>query len=211
MRLNELKGMYTAIFSLGFNCTPSIQLEGKQLRPFAGVLDWTVSHHLSDVNRLLSNRFSGYMEIPNLKMLDFVPNHPNYIVQDTYYNMVSCHDFPILPNSTSYLSTYPEFKERINRRIARFLDKMMTSPKILFVRLQGSFEEASELQTVLSSLVVHDFRVLLVNYTKVASMVELDWPLEKVCAVELPEFDMYGGNYDPNWDPLLEGIQFINM
>lgn len=211
MKLDELKGMYTAIFSLGFNCTPSIQLEAKQLRPFAGVLDWTVSNNLSDVNRLLSNHFSGYMEIPNLQMLDFVPNHPNYIVQDTYYNMVSCHDFPMLPNSTSYLSTYPKFKERLNRRVARFMDKMLTSPKILFVRLHGSLEEASELQTVLSSLVVNDFRVLLVNYTKVTGMVELDWPLEKVCAVELPEFDMYGGGRDPNWNPLLEGIQFMNM
>ncbi|CAH0118482.1 MULTISPECIES: DUF1796 family putative cysteine peptidase [unclassified Paenibacillus] len=210
MKLAEIKGVYHSIFSLGFNCTPAIQLEANKLRPFAGVLDWTVSAYLSDVNRLLKNRFAGFMELPNLKMLDFIPNHPNYVVQDTYYNMVSSHDFPIRAGSDSYLSSYPEFKEKLNRRVARTLEKMASDPKLLFVRLNGTFEEASELQSVLASMVTHDFRVLLVNYTQVPYIVDLEWPLEKVCSVELPAFDMYASNYDPNWNILLEGIQYVN-
>ena len=56
------------------------------------------------------------------------------------------------------MATYPEVIEKYNRRIDRFIEKMSTSKRILFVRTEGegSFKEAQELELVLSDLVQHD-------------------------------------------------------
>lgn len=210
MLLSEIQGSYHSIMSLGFNCTPSIQLEANRIRPFSGVLDWMVSANLTDVSRLMRNRFSGFFELSNLLQIDNIPNENNYIVHDVYYNMVSNHDFARGPYYSSFADTYWEVKEKFNRRIARVLHRMATDPKLLFVRLQGTYEEAVELQSVLMEQVAHDFRILLVNYTQTPAIVDLQWPLEKVCSVELPAFDMFSSSYDPNWNVLLQGISYIN-
>lgn len=121
MRLAQLAGEYEAVFSLGQNCTPAIQLEKNRLRPFAGVLDWMMSDTLSDVNRLLENRFAGFMDLPNLSVVG--TSQLNYMVRDIAYNVISVHDFPQERNTSSDLVTYPEFREKIDRRIERFLQK----------------------------------------------------------------------------------------
>ncbi|MEW4154017.1 DUF1796 family putative cysteine peptidase [Bacillus thuringiensis] len=46
MKLNELKRSYSAIYSLGQNCYPSIHLRRLGLRPYAGFLDWNSSYNL---------------------------------------------------------------------------------------------------------------------------------------------------------------------
>ncbi len=121
MRLAQLAGEYDAVFSLGQNCTPAIQLEKNRLRPFAGVLDWMMSDTLSDVNRLLENRFAGFMDLPNLSVVG--TSQLNYMVRDIAYNVISVHDFPQERNTSAELVTYPEFREKIDRRIERFLQK----------------------------------------------------------------------------------------
>lgn len=62
MKLQDIKGSYNAIYSLGDLCLASIQLKQNNLRTFAGVLDWAGSPILPDVTRLLQNRFAGLMD-----------------------------------------------------------------------------------------------------------------------------------------------------
>ncbi|MFB6467605.1 DUF1796 family putative cysteine peptidase [Cytobacillus sp. Hz8] len=205
MNLNELKGKYDAVFSLGDLCLASIQLKKHNLRPFSGVLDWMASPSLSDVNRLLTNRFVGFMDYDNLRIIGYAG--PEMIcVSDDGYQFVSNHDFGSDKNSLQYLGSYHEVRAKYDRRIKRFLKTMSSAKRILFVRTEGSFEEALELQTVLSKLVKRDFRVLLINHNSVEGIVEKNWPLEKVCAVEFPNKDKWEGNHHL-WEQVLSGIQ----
>jgi hypothetical protein len=207
MRLNELKGSYDAIFSLGQNCLPAIQLQKNHLRFKAGVLDWMISDTLVDVNRLLKNRFAGFMEFSDLDFVNYnVPSPQNLYVKDLKYNVISAHDFPTSINTTQNLVSYPEVKEKYNRRIKRFLEEMEKCARILFIRMQGTLEETRELQCVLNEMVKYEFNILLVNPTEVKELIELDWPLEKVCAVEVPSKDIWGGNSDYLWS-----FMFKNM
>ncbi|MBO9596846.1 MAG: peptidase, partial [Cohnella sp.] len=183
MRLQDLKGDYDAIFSLGDLCLGSLQLQQNNLRPFSGVLDWMASPKLSNVNRLLKNRFIGFMDLPNLRIIGYADD--NICVSDEAYHFVSNHDFKTGPNTLTHLGTYPEVRAKFDRRIKRFLEKCATCKRILFVRTEGDMEDAEVLQTVLSGLVKNDFRVLLVNHDNVGGLAEDDWPLEKVCAVRL--------------------------
>jgi hypothetical protein len=207
MSLQDIKGTYNAIFSLGDLCLASIQLRNNNLRPFAGVLDWFGSPSLSYVNRLLRNRFIGFMDLPNLRIIDYA-SEQFLCVSDDAYQIVSVHDFKADKNTLTHLATYPEVKEKYDRRIQRFLEKTATSQRVLFIRTEGTFEEALELQSILSGMVKHDFRILLIHHSNVGGIVEKNWPIEKVCVVELPEQDKWTAN-DHHWRTILEGIHII--
>ncbi|WHH56625.1 DUF1796 family putative cysteine peptidase [Bacillus paralicheniformis] len=59
------------MFSLGHLCLTAIQLKNNDLRPFSGPLDWVTIHSLTDLNLLLRNRFTGFMEPKNLRVIGY--------------------------------------------------------------------------------------------------------------------------------------------
>ncbi|MEC1262271.1 DUF1796 family putative cysteine peptidase [Bacillus swezeyi] len=212
MNLHQIKGDYDAIFGLGHLCLTALQLTKNNLRPYAGPLDWVGTRYLTDLNRLLKNRFSHFMEPINLRVTGYstgVYNKERYIsLTDDYYSIDSAHDFKADKNTMDEIVTYPEVKEKFNRRINRFLDKMATANRILFVRTSGTFKEAQELESVLSGLVQNDFSVLLINHSNVNGIVEQNWPLKRVCAVELPEKEIWESN-DRLWREMLTGVNYV--
>jgi hypothetical protein len=203
MDLSQLKGEYDAIFSLGDLCLASIQLKKHNLRPYSGVLDWMASVELSKVSELLENRFLDFLEYDNLRVIGYADTF--ICVSDDGYNLVSNHDFDGEKNTLTYLGGYAEVMEKYERRIQRFLSEMNNAKRILFVRTEGTLEDAAVLQDVLSRLVKHDFSVLLINHTYVQGIVEKSWPLEKVCSIEFPNKDKWEGNHDL-WREVLSGI-----
>lgn len=204
MDLSQLKGEYDAIFSLGDLCLASIQLKKHNLRPYSGVLDWMASVELSKVNELLENRFLDFLEYDNLRVIGYADTF--ICVSDDGYNLVSNHDFDGEKNTLTYLGGYAEVMEKYERRIQRFLSEMDNAKRILFVRTEGTLEDAAVLQDVLSRLVKHDFSVLLINHTYVQGIVEKSWPLEKICSIEFPNKDKWEGNHDL-WREVLSGIR----
>lgn len=204
MDLSQLKGEYDAIFSLGDLCLASIQLKKHNLRPYSGVLDWMASVELSKVNELLENRFLDFLEYDNLRVIGYADTF--ICVSDDGYNLVSNHDFDGEKNTLTYLGGYAEVMEKYERRIQRFLSEMDNAKRILFVRTEGTLEDAAVLQDVLSRLVKHDFSVLLINHTYVQGIVEKSWPLEKICSIEFPNKDKWEGNHDL-WKEVLSGIR----
>ncbi|MBE3569904.1 MAG: peptidase [Bacillales bacterium] len=210
MSLEDIKGTYDAVFSLGDLCLTAIQLKKNHLRPFSGVLDWMASPSLSDVNRLLKNRFVGFMELPNLRFIGYstgiYSTEKHLSLSDDAYHIISSHDFKASQNTPTHLATYPEVREKFDRRIKRFLEKMETSKRILFVRTEGTFEEVLELESILSKMVKHDFRILIVNHTDVSGLTEKNWPIERVSVVELPNRDIWNAN-DHFWKMMFDGVQ----
>jgi hypothetical protein len=209
MRIKDIKGEYEAIYSLGDLCLAALQLRKNNLRPYAGPLDWMSSPSLSNVSRLLKNRFNGYMEKPNLIASGYSTGvdsaEPYVCVTDMAYQIVSSHDFKGDKNTLTNLATYPEVKAKFARRIERFLDILSTGKRILFIRTEGTFQEALELESVLSQLVKNDFTILLINHTNTKSIIEKDWPVKNVCAIELPNVEKWDGN-DDYWKFIFNGI-----
>lgn len=208
MKLADLKGGYDAVFSLGDLCLSSLQLEKNNLRPYAGVFDWVASPNLDDVCRLIDTRFKGFMELENLRVGGVTETGMIWVTDDAN-SIISSHDFEAGKNTVADLAAYPEVKAKYDRRIQRFLHKLSTSRRILFVRTEGTLEEAKLLEKTLRRAVGHDFRVLLVNHTQVRGIVELNWPLEKVCAIQLSDLDKWSGN-DQQWNQILHGIRYVS-
>lgn len=59
----------------------------------------------------------------------------SYFIQDTFYNIISVHDFPITLGK-HWSTTYPSYKAKLDLRIKRFWDKLLRSKK--FYSLDGS-------------------------------------------------------------------------
>jgi hypothetical protein len=209
--LEEIKGSYDTIVSLGSSCEPAAHLRRKGLRTFSSPLDWVVSLSLSDVNRLLSSRFQGYMELPNMAPIEgndvFVDNEvvkpmKSYFIKDYYYNVISVHDFPVLEGQEwSYV--YPGFKDKINMRSQRLLDQLSISRKALFIRWGSTPDEALQLQSVLSTLTGGIFHILIVNGVDgLESVVDNAWGQPGITSLSIPN---RAGDH-VTWDYILDGI-----
>ena len=205
MRIADIKGEYDDIFSLGDLCYIAIQLEKNGIRPYSGVLDWMGSPTLSSVNRLLQNRFEGFMDRHQIACIG-TAGEKFYFVQDKMYNLYSNHDFFIAQNDPEKLETYPSVKAKYDRRIARFLEKVNTSDRLLFIRSGGTYEEVEQLQHILDGLVRNDYVLLFINPGHSEGFEENDWPLERVCSIIAPHADLLTDDSDHLWKALFEGI-----
>ncbi|MGA5679589.1 papain-like cysteine peptidase [Bacillus bombysepticus] len=221
MNLEDIQKSYGVIVSLGGLCQVTNQIKRHNLRTFSGPLDWFYYPSLSDVNRLLQNRFKKFMKLENMviegsESYGLIESEFDnqikwaeritYCIKDTYYNCFSMHDFPI--NSEKDLkSTYPSFKAKLDTRINRFLEKINSSESILFIRIWGNRDEAVELQNVLSKIANKDFNILIVNFKEgISNIVEQNWGISRVCSIELPRYqDRWEGD-DSDWDVILNKI-----
>ncbi|MFZ3587676.1 DUF1796 family putative cysteine peptidase [Bacillus sp. DJP31] len=209
MRIQDLKGEYSAIFSLGDLCLAALQLRKSNLRPFAGPLDWMSSPSLSDVSRLLNNKFIGFMDLENLTPIGYSTGvdsaEPYIAVTDNAYHIVSSHDFKASRNTLSQLATYPDVRVKLDRRTERFLYMLKKCKRILLIRTEGTFEEVLELEAALSKIGSNNFHILVVNHTNVSGITEKEWPVKRVCSIELPDVEKWSGN-DHLWRSIFEGI-----
>ncbi|GFN31183.1 DUF1796 family putative cysteine peptidase [Paenibacillus xylaniclasticus] len=206
MELKEIAGSYDAIFSLGMNCLPSIQLERNGIRPYTGVLDWVHTDHLKDVTQMINKRFADFGLRHNL--VSEGPFGDFLLLRDLANGMVIVHDFPLKRNSATSLTDYDAFRKKMDRRIERFLHKAATCKRILFIRTGGYPHEALELEQALSAIVKHEFHILLVNHNPVPGLIEDHWTHKHTCAVTLPsQVDIWNAN-DHYWRQLLQHVKY---
>lgn len=222
LNLQDIKGSYDAVFSLGSACNPALQFQRLDLKRFtSSPLDWSYSPFLADVNRLLKNNFKGFMELKNMRVINdkgtsiyindeaIIASHKgiqaptkSYIIQDALYNIFSAHDFPIVANQKWFV-TYPYFKKTLNYRIKRFLEKIANSQSVLFVRWVANYHEAVELQSILSQMVKGRFNVLILNPVEdLKEISEVNWGLDRTCVVNVPS----DPNSNSTWDHVLNGV-----
>lgn len=220
VKLVDVKGAYDVIISLGSWCGPSINLRQRQLRRFSFPLDWMISSSISDVTRLLSNRFIGFMELEHMRKIEGTsalledgmatpaergrPYHDAHFILDTQYDMISVHDFPVLPHQ-DWTQSYASYKEKMNLRIRRFFEILNNSRAVLFIRWgEVNAPEAALLQAVLSSFVPGTCNILfLQTMHDIQDVQELDWGIDGVCTLQVP---IDRPNDESIWNQAMEGL-----
>ncbi|MGE7758505.1 DUF1796 family putative cysteine peptidase [Peribacillus sp. NPDC097895] len=197
MKLSELRKTYDVIIPCGSACSPTLNLRRLGLRSFSLPLDWVYTESFAEVARLYENQFKEYMELRNLNVVDGSGTYfdddvditavNTYLVRDNYYKVTSVHEFPILPDK-EWFETYPDFKENLNKRIARFNETMNNSDSILFVRWSTYDDQAYLFQQAMQDMLKEKvFNVLiLIPSDEATSISELEWNLENVCVLEVP-------------------------
>lgn len=207
MRQSDIQRPYDFIMSLGYNCMVAYQLKRLSLRSFSGPIDWVIIHEVKDVIHLLNQRFQGYMEERNLEILGI--HNGFFSVKDTMYNAHSFHDFPCSGNN-QLITNYNDFKEKLDRRISRFISLASQSDSALFVRERCGYEEAIYLRESLASLVKGNVTLLVINYTKEGRLVEHDWVHDGICSVDVNlEIDNEPLR-DSYWNDAFRGVSLIH-
>ncbi|MER7683301.1 DUF1796 family putative cysteine peptidase [Micrococcus luteus] len=208
MKINEIKGAYNAIYSLGENCIPALKLRKFNLREFAGPLDWVGSPNLPKVTNLLRTNFSNFLISDHLIVPQYASDE-DLLVVDTVNHISFNHDFKTHENTLNHLPSLPQVQAKYEKRINHFIETQSNSERLLFIRTEANIKDTLELENILSQLVKYNFCILIVNHSKVTEIVELDWKIKNVCAIEMPNEEIWEGN-DLLWERIFQGITLIS-
>ncbi|WP_239616385.1 DUF1796 family putative cysteine peptidase [Cohnella mopanensis] len=200
MRWSDVIGAYGAYISLGSTCQTAYQLRRLQLRTFAGPLDWFISRSVTDVSRLIHNRFQGFMEFNHLEVIG--TDTDQYVVRDNNYNIYSYHDFPLRYRWTD---TYPFFKQKMNRRVRALLTAAKNGP-LCFIRTDTSKNEAQQIYTAIKTIIPCRFKLLIVNNVNDYQEVRHeDWGIPHIGSVYVSRgADWRGSNFA--WNQIMSGF-----
>jgi hypothetical protein len=196
LKLKEIQGAYDVIISTGSACNPAIHLRRLGLRKCSLPLDWVYSESLSDVSRLFKSNFVNYMELRNMSPVNgnaiyldengetLIAN--SYFIKDNLYNILSVHDFPVIPNQL-WFSTYPTFKTKLDKRVERFLYFLKNSNTILFVRWNTNYSAALDFYNNVLISGLGRYKLLIINPVEgVPDIIEEEWNINNVCVVQVP-------------------------
>lgn len=208
MQLVDIQRNYDTVIGLGGSCQVAAQMARHGLRTFSGPIDWFIWSSVPILSKALESDFQGFMDCKNLEVIG--NSDLNYVVKDRVFDCYSYHDFPLSCNG-DISSLYPQFKEKIDRRIQRFYQKLKDKESILFIRLTGEFNDIRELASVLGSLTKSDFTLLVVNPSTVQSLKEVSWDIPKVYSVEINNPPNLWTGCDQDWDVLLSGVKTLDQ
>ncbi|TRZ40292.1 peptidase [Niallia circulans] len=195
MKLDEIKGSYNAIFSLGENCIPALKLRKYNLRQMAGPFDWVGTPKLKNVNALINTNFADFLNESNLVIPQYASTEDVLVVDSVNYVSFN-HDFKTDVNTLTDLPSLPQVQEKYSNRINRFMTTLTTSQRLLFIRTNASITDIVELERILSQKGKNEFSILVVNHTSVKELIEVDWNISNVCSIELPNEEIWEGNND---------------
>lgn len=224
MKLIDIQKPYNTIISLGSECGPALHLRRHNLRRASLPFDWVVSPSLADLNRLIKTKFQGYMEIGNMSKIEKdrpgfvldetgknVGSHSHFI-KDNQFNVISVHDFPIIPNQ-EWQAMYPLYKQKLNKRIERFYYLLNNNQSILLMRWSPLNvdtvqlrSEVTQLEIILTEVIKGEFKILIIIPTHgINGITTIEWGLKNVCVVQVP-YNTNPITDNTTWDYLLRGI-----
>lgn len=205
MKWRDSLGGYKAYISLGSTCQTAFQLKRLGLRKYAGPLDWFVSDSIGGVIRLIDHRFNGFMEISQLELIG--TTNECFVVRDNANDVISFHDFPLYLSAERWWEAYPAFKQKLKRRVDRFLSTIQGQP-ILFIRTNSKRKEAQDLHAALKKLMPGKFQLLIVNNHQEdrKDVIYEDWGLVGISSVLLPKGEDWRG-FNQAWDKCMNGFK----
>ncbi|NOU98633.1 DUF1796 family putative cysteine peptidase [Paenibacillus planticolens] len=205
MKWRDSLGGYRSYISLGSTCQTAYQLKRLGLRKYAGPLDWFVSDSIGGVIRLIDHRFKGFMELSQLELIG--TTNECFVVRDNANDVISFHDFPIYLTAEHWSDAYPAFKQKLNRRVDRFLRKIQGQPT-LFIRTNSNRKEAQKLHAALKRLMPGKFQLLIVNNHQDdrKDVIYEDWGMSGISSVLLPKGEDWRG-FNQAWDTCMNGFK----
>ena len=156
------------------------------------------------------------MDIPIFLMMEWIGTEKvkPYLIEDTYYNIISVHDFKII-NNQDWRVQYPTYKEKLTSRINKFLEVIASSQSLLFVRFGNVTEhEALEFQSVLNKMIPGQFNILFLQPIDGLGIVnEIDWGINGICTVQVPpdNFTDPSNKANSDWDHVFKGLSLTDF
>lgn len=183
---------FDAIFSLGSSCQVASQLRRSGLRTAAGPFDWFNFASTPGFCQVLESRFERFMLLPNLEVYSHSVNC--HYVRDKASNCLSFHDFKYDPKLPP-LFDYPEFRDRLERRIERFNRCLSSVQDVLLIRTVKHTEDAFRIfETIENSYSNPHLRYLFVLHSSDPDTAEIDSGHPRIRIVRMPAGSTWEGD-----------------
>lgn len=125
-----MREKFDFVCSLGAACLCAESLRDAGLRLSSGPFDWVSGGTLADRVGLVVRDFDGWFEADDLEPI----GDPNHFGHDGYRNRRTGFSYPHdFTSGVPFAEDYPSVREKYSRRVARFLDCVRTSHRVLFV------------------------------------------------------------------------------
>ncbi len=119
------------IISLGEACFVATMLIDTKQRNFSSPFDWIIGADLQTRLNLILNDFKDFLNIEDLILMpEISPSEHHFMYLNTRNGIIFNHEFP---KSQPLEESFPEVKEKYDRRIERFLDVLQNSKDILLL------------------------------------------------------------------------------
>ena len=126
---------------MGERCPCSVLLRSVFLQTFSNPLDWLSGSSFASRLNLVITKFKDFLNIEDLEYETCGSKWDIYSNKKS--GVVYFHDFPAGEDMDT---AFIKVKEKYDRRIARFLDKMSNSKKVLAVYIE-SFQTTSDMHS----------------------------------------------------------------
>jgi len=127
---------YDFVFSLGFSCAVTQALRDLGMQRESLPLDWVGAPSPLDSARMVAADFRDWFNREDLRLWDVRHEHGH--ISRVYKNMRTgfgfSHEFT---NANCFKTHYDDVREKYDRRIARFYEKMAASGRVLCVYLES--------------------------------------------------------------------------
>ncbi|WP_244864374.1 DUF1796 family putative cysteine peptidase [Paenibacillus sp. J23TS9] len=194
---------FDVIFSLGHSCQVASQLRRNQLRKAAGPLDWFNFASTEAVCKVLRGRFQGFMELEHLEVYGKSKNC--YYVRDLQTSCLSFHDFNNAPDQPP-LYDYAWFKEKLARRITRFVSYLSSDAEVLLIRTISNPADALRFYHAITDAYANpNLHFLFVIPSKKSSIIQRISEHERITIVQIPHGSTWEGDAAA-WKSLLSSI-----
>ena len=131
------KERFDYICSIGSSCLCAQTLGTAGLRLSSGPFDWLLGPSLKGRVDVIVSDFAGWMEPGDFKFL----GNPRNLIHDSYLNTRTGFKFPHeFEPGQPFEKCWPGVREKYERRIARFYERIRSSKRVLLVWLENPVE-----------------------------------------------------------------------
>ena len=134
--ISKPKKKYDLIFSLGEVCPCTIVLRATGLQWFSYPFDWLFGSSFVGRCQILATRFARYIDKEDLEFSYEERSIRCRAYHNKYNDIIFNHDFP---KDLSLDESYPQVREKYDRRIRRLLSSIEGSAHVLIVWIEVPF------------------------------------------------------------------------
>ena len=129
---------YDFIFSIGQACSCTENLRKARLQVFSYPFDWLYGTDLENRVKLLTSGFKNWFNEVDFSFVEDKPGARFHVYKNRKTGLIFNHDFP---REEDFKTGYGTVSEKYGRRVARLLNKIETSRKVLAVYIEQPYTE----------------------------------------------------------------------
>ena len=125
---------YNIIYSIGCDCATASYMNSVGIRSYSGPFDWLTHADFETRFNFMINDFKDFLNKSDLRPMpkptQFPADKNNDYYENTRTGFYFWHDFPA---DKPFEDAFPEVKQKYERRINRFYEKIKNSKRVLLI------------------------------------------------------------------------------